>query len=55
MVRTALHLAIFSILVLGGSALAEDAPAAGVLRTFGDWAVTWTEQGWLRYRLPSAG
>ena len=40
MIRTALHLAIFSILVLGGSAIANDAPAAGVVRTFGDWAVT---------------
>ncbi|MDB5615276.1 MAG: hypothetical protein JWQ22_2929 [Devosia sp.] len=40
MIRTALHLAIFSILVLGGSALAEDAAPAGVLRTFGDWDVT---------------
>lgn len=40
MLRSALYLSTFSILLLAGSALAEDAPAAGVLRTFGDWAVT---------------
>lgn len=40
MIRSALYFAIFSILVLGGSASANDAPAAGVIRTFGDWVVT---------------